>query len=139
MNEHLRILASVVGLGAFAVLAFGEDCYFPKKTGCGSGDDFCTPGANVCEQTWTKTVDTGCGQYGPLVNSGQAHCGDLGDVLIQDCDEDDPDGLQSVGCAEGGLCCYTDGYDNWDINPGVLVRKATGASCCDLTVVPPGP
>lgn len=134
MDQQFRAITSGLALGALAVFALAEDCYFPKKTGCGSGDDFCTPGSTVCEQTWTKTVDTGCGYLGPLGDLEPAHCGDQETVVIQDCDESNPSGFEPVGCADQGHCCYTDGYDNWDINPHVLIRKPVGSTnCCEIT------
>jgi len=45
MNQQVSLFAIALGLSAFGMLAFaGEDCYFPKKSGCGSGDDFCSSG-----------------------------------------------------------------------------------------------
>lgn len=136
MNQQVSLFAIALGLSAFGMLAFAdEDCYFPKKSGCGSGDDFCSSGALVCEKTWTKHEDNGCGQYGPLGNPRPGQCAELNNVIIGDCDDPTPTGYMTVGCNNGnGSCCYTDGFNNWQSNPGLLVKQPTGEDCCDLTV-----
>lgn len=136
-GKPIRTAASIaIGTVALVALAAPNDCFFLQSSGCGSGESFCAEGSEVCDEGYSKQVDTGCGKKGPMVGGVTRRCYTLTDATTGDCDEPNPDGLETVGCTNGsGLCCYATKVWSRDLTSSMQIPA--GEACCDKTVAQP--
>jgi len=127
--QQVGICGVLLGLCAFAL--GNNPCYFIQRSGCGAGGTFCSNNSTVCDVGYSKSTDTGCGRRGPLDITVPRKCYTLTDAITQPCDQDPPDDLYQVGCAESGVCCYGDLTPTGGSSPGDMTYP-NGDKCCTI-------
>lgn len=123
--------SGVVCVGLVAGATAAQTCHWLKRTGCGTGSQFCAGESRVCDEGYEAAPAGHAGKLGP-VNGGpvQRKCYKIKSTATIPCNEKPiPSGYEVVGCRDGNICCIAKTISQEGAGPGGDMFTPTGGNC----------
>jgi len=124
-------VGAVLGVAFFGGATAAQTCYWLKRTGCGTGSQFCIAEQRVCDEGYEAAPSGHAGKLGP-VTAGPVQRKDnkIKSTATIPCNEKPiPSGYEVVGCRDGSICCIAKTISQEATGPGGDMFTPQGGDC----------